>query len=137
MTDIFSRKKRSQIMSRVKNKDTAPEKVVRSIVHRMGYRFRLQGSGLPGNPDIVLPRHKKVIFVHGCFWHGHKGCHRSARPDSNTRFWNAKLAANMDRDKRNVRALRRAGWKPFTVWACELRREERLRSRLTKFLVTT
>src|SRR5215813_14226357 len=98
MTDMFAPPERSRIMSRVKDRDTAPEKRVRSILHRMGYRFGLRSAKLPGKPDIVLTRHKKVVFVHGCFWHGHEGCRRSARPESNVEFWNRKIDGNIARD---------------------------------------
>ena len=134
MADVFSEKKRSWIMSRVKGKDTSPERAVRSLVHDLGYRFRLHRKDLPGCPDIVLPRHRKIVFVHGCFWHGHKGCARSARPTSNTRFWNAKIDSNVQRDRRNIRALRRRGWSVLVVWTCELRDPEKLERRLRRFL---
>jgi DNA mismatch endonuclease, patch repair protein len=137
VTDVFTRKKRSEIMSLVKNKDTAPEKAVRSLLHRMGYRFRLQGSGLPGNPDIVLPRHKKVVFVHGCFWHGHKGCRRANRPTSNRCFWGRKLSMNMDRDKANTLALRRIGWRVLVVWGCEVKSPLSVSKKLLRFMTNT
>jgi len=105
MTDVFSQEKRSWIMSRVKGRDTKPEILVRSFIFRMGFRFRLHRRDLPGTPDIVLPRHGKVIFVHGCFWHGHKRCPRSKRPTTNENFWNKKLDGNIKRDKRYRREL--------------------------------
>jgi len=134
MTDVFSKKKRSWIMGRVKGRDTKPEILVRSIVHRMGYRFRIHRRELPGNPDIVLPRHRKVIFVHGCFWHGHKRCPRSERPSSNKSFWNTKLDKNVERDERLRRALRRMGWKVFVVWECETRAPDKVLRKLGRFL---
>jgi len=134
MSDVFSPEKRSWIMSRVKGRDTKPEILVRSFVFRMGFRFRLHQRKLPGTPDIVLPRHRKVIFVHGCFWHGHKGCSRSKRPSSNVRFWNNKLDANIRRDKRFRRQLRRMGWKSLVVWECETRSPEKLLHKLERFL---
>lgn len=134
MPDVFSEEKRSWVMGRVKGRDTSPERAVRSIIHSHGYRFRLHGKDLPGKPDIVLPRHKKVILVNGCFWHGHKGCARAKRPDTNADFWNAKIDANMQRDVRNVRKLRRLGWSVMTVWSCELRKPEKLERRLLRFL---
>jgi len=121
-------------MSRVKGRDTKPEILVRSVVHRMGYRFRVHRKDLPGNPDIVLPKHGKVIFVHGCFWHGHKRCQRSKRPASNKRFWNRKLDGNIKRDKRFQRKLRRMGWKVLVVWQCETKDPERLLGKLERFL---
>jgi len=134
MPDVFSKEKRSRIMSRVKGRNTKPEILVRSMIHRMGYRFRLHRRDLPGNPDIVLPRHKKVVFVHGCFWHGHKGCKRSARPSSNKAFWKKKLDGNIERDKRKRRELRRLGWEYLIIWQCELRRPDRVRRKLDRFL---
>lgn len=134
MADVFSKKKRSLIMARVKGRDTKPELHVRSLVHRMGYRFRLHRRDLPGNPDIVLARHGKVIFVHGCFWHGHKRCPRSKRPTTNSRFWNRKLDGNIERDQRFRRKLRRLGWKVLVVWECETRQPEKLRAKLGRFL---
>ena len=134
MTDRFSREERSEIMSRIKGRDTKPEMVVRSAVHRMGYRFRLHRRDLPGCPDIVLPRHCKVIFVHGCFWHGHRGCRRSKRPETNTVFWNRKLDANAERDRRFRRALTGMGWRVLVVWECETRDAEKLLRKLSAFL---
>lgn len=134
MTDVFPREKRSWIMSRVKGRNTKPEMLVRSFVHRMGLRFRLHRRDLPGNPDIVLPKHNKVIFVHGCFWHGHKSCPRSQRPTTNEQFWNEKLDENIKRDKRVRAALRRMGWKVLVVWQCEIRNPERVLKKLERFL---
>ena len=134
MTDVFTKEKRSWIMSRVKGRDTKPEIMVRSVVHRMGYRFRVHRRDLPGNPDIILPRHGKVIFVHGCFWHGHKRCPRSKRPTTNKVFWNEKLDRNVDRDKRFGRKLRSMGWKVLVVWQCETRKPEKLLVKLERFL---
>ena len=134
MTDVFSKDKRSWIMSRVKGRDTKPETLVRSFVHRMGFRFRLHRRDLPGKPDILLPRHNKVIFVHGCFWHGHKHCPRSERPTTNERFWNKKLDGNIERDKRCRRKLRRMGWEVLVVWQCETRNPEKLLKKIERFL---
>lgn len=104
MADVFTKQKRSWIMARVRGRNTKPELAVRSIAHRLGYRFRLGGAGLPGRPDLVFPRLKKVIFVHECFWHRHKGCRRSALPASNVGFWRKKLLRNAARDRRNFGA---------------------------------
>ena len=134
MTDVFSKEKRSWIMSRVRGRDTKPEIVVRSFVHRMGFRFRIHRRDLPGNPDIVLPRHGKVIFVHGCFWHGHKRCQRSKRPTTNKGFWNKKLDENIERDKRFQRKLRLMGWKVLVLWQCEVRKPEKMLRKLERFL---
>lgn len=121
-------------MSRVKGRDTKPELLVRSIVHRLGYRFRLHAKALPGKPDLVLPRHRKVIFVHGCFWHGHAGCRRAARPSTNREFWDRKIDGNVERDAANVKALGRAGWKVLVVWQCAMKDRARLEKKLGEFL---
>lgn len=134
MTDVFSKEKRSWIMSQVKGVNTKPEVLVRSLIHRMGYRFRIHRRDLPGNPDIVLPRHRKVIFVHGCFWHGHKRCPRSKRPTTNENFWNKKLDDNIKRDKRNYWTIRRLNWKVLVIWECEIRKPKVLQRKLEKFL---
>lgn len=121
-------------MARVKGKDTGPEKKVRSIVHRMGYRFRLHRKNLPGKPDIVLPRHKKIIFVHGCFWHGHGGCARSRRPSTNAAFWERKLDRNVERDKMDQRLLEAMGWDVLVVWECQLKNIDLVTTTLERFL---
>ncbi|HOX38615.1 MAG TPA: very short patch repair endonuclease [Candidatus Brocadiia bacterium] len=121
-------------MARVKGKNTKPEKVVRSLLHKMGYRFRLHVSSLPGNPDIVLPRHRKIVFVNGCFWHGHKKCRKGALPKSNPEFWAKKLAQNVKRDVRVRRQLRGNGWRILTLWECEVSDRVRTISRLESFI---
>ena len=134
MTDKFTPEQRSRIMSRVRGHDTEPEMSVRSLLHKMGYRFRLHVKGLPGQPDIVLPRYKKVIFVHGCFWHGHKGCKRSSRPVSNETFWNRKIDGNIKRDDHSLRTLRSLGWMVMVVWQCQIHNTEKLHQRLERFI---
>lgn len=136
MTDVFSRDKRSQIMGQVHGKDTKPEIVVRSIIHRMGYRFRLHDAKLPGKPDIVLPKYRKLIFVHGCFWHQHPGCPNASRPASNTEYWNRKLDRNIQRDHQHEVALQELGWGVLVVWECELRDSTGLSARLREFLTS-
>lgn len=131
--DVFTPDKRSLIMSKIKGKDTKPEKIVRSILHRMGYRFRLHRKDLPGNPDIVLSKHKKVIFVHGCFWHGHKDCPRAKRPSTNKKFWNEKLTKNIDRDKKNQEKLQQAGWTPLVIWQCQIKEDQGIKEKLSEF----
>ena len=121
-------------MSLVRGRDTTPEKKVRSLLHRMGYRFRLHARNLPGNPDIVLPGHKKIIFVHGCFWHQHEGCRRSTRPTSNVEFWDKKLNATVERDKRNLSALRAEGWRVNVIWECETKNIEKLLKKIKDFM---
>jgi DNA mismatch endonuclease (patch repair protein) len=122
-------------MSHVKGKDTKPEILVRSIVHRLGFRFRKHKSDLPGKPDIVLVKYRKVIFVHGCFWHGHKKCSRSSRPQSNKSFWVEKLDKNTARDKRTKRELELQGWKVLIIWTCETNNILKLQNKIAKFLV--
>jgi DNA mismatch endonuclease (patch repair protein) len=121
-------------MGRVRSKDTGPELVVRRLVHAMGYRYRLHGKGLPGRPDLVFRSRGKLIFVHGCFWHLHKGCALARLPKSRTDFWLPKLEANRLRDAKTQRALRRAGWKVLVVWECQLKSEARTRDTLRRFL---
>ncbi|MDO3377311.1 very short patch repair endonuclease [Geoalkalibacter halelectricus] len=121
-------------MSRISGRDTKPEIAVRRILHAMGYRFRLHVRQIPGNPDIVLPRHRKVVFVHGCFWHGHAGCPRSKRPSTNVGFWNAKIDANMARDERAVRGLVGDGWRVLVIWECETRMQDQLIEKLSEFM---
>lgn len=108
------------MMSRIRGKDTGPEKKVRSLLHRMGYRFRLHPKNLPGKPDIVLPKYRTVIFVHGCFWHRHRGCKYAYTPKSRKEFWQKKFQENIERDKRENKALKSLRWKVIIVWACEL-----------------
>jgi len=134
MTDRFDQVKRSEIMSHIKGKHTQPEKLVRSLLHRMGYRFRLHVGALPGKPDIVLPCHKKVVFVHGCFWHGHKNCKRATRPQSNAEFWNHKIDSNIARDRRNRKALLLHGWDILVIWQCQTKDLAALKERLAEFM---
>jgi len=134
MTDVFDPETRSRIMSRVKGRDTSPELIVRRMLHAMGYRFRLHDASLPGRPDIVLPRHGKIVQVHGCFWHGHRGCKRATTPASNTEFWKNKIEGNKARDSRVERRLRRWGWSVMTVWECQTKDPDRLRRRLNGFM---
>lgn len=121
LADKISVEQRSKAMSQVKNKDTQIELRIRSELHKRGFRFRKNVLNLPGKPDIVLPKYKAVIFVHGCFWHQHVGCPKSRRPTSNVEFWNAKLNKNVERDANNAKLLKAAGWKVITVWGCELK----------------
>lgn len=108
-------------MSSVKGKNTKPERVVRSLLHRSGFRFRLHRKDLPGCPDIVLPKYKTVIFVHGCFWHRHSGCPRTTTPKTNVDSWEKKFADNVARDERNRTALEELGWKVIVIWECEIK----------------
>ncbi|MFT8897970.1 MAG: very short patch repair endonuclease [Acetobacter sp.] len=121
MADTISAERRSWNMSRIRGRDTGPELRLRSLLHRAGFRFRLHAKDLPGKPDIVLPKYHTVIFVHGCFWHRHKGCRNATTPSTRAEFWQAKFDGNVDRDNRNRAALETAGWTVMTVWECELK----------------
>ncbi len=123
MLDSLTKKQRQYCMSRVKSKNTTPEVRLRSFLHKIGYRFRIHSKDLPGCPDIVLPKYKTIVFVHGCFWHQHPGCRKSVIPIINREFWSNKLMGNMDRDGRNRAALERLGWQVIVVWECNLRRD--------------
>lgn len=134
MTDTVTSEQRSRIMRAVKSRDTKPELVVRRLLHAMGYRFRLHCKDLPGSPDIVLPRHKKIIFVHGCFWHGHPGCKHADRPSSNTEYWRKKIDRNMERDQCAQRDLTKQGWQMLIIWECLTRDRRALTDCLQPFL---
>ena len=125
---------RRELMSRVRAKGSRPEMVVRKTLHALGYRFRLHRKGLPGTPDLVFPGRKKVVFVHGCFWHRHPGCARTTTPKTRAEYWRAKFEANVARDKRNQRDLHELGWKTEIVWECETIDASRLETRLRRFL---
>lgn len=120
MVDFLSPKERSERMSRIVGKDTRPELALRRVLHGLGFRYRLHGAGLPGKPDLVLPRYKTVVFVHGCFWHRHADCSIATTPKSNTSFWIEKFQKNMARDARVSKALEEAGWKVLVAWECEV-----------------
>lgn len=130
MVDHLTKEKRSWNMSRIRSKDTKPEMIVRSLLHRMGYRFRLHRKDLPGKPDIVLPKYKTVIFVHGCFWHRHKKCNSAKLPSSNKSYWIPKLNRNIERDKKNKDELRELGWKIIIIWECEIKKNNWLEQKL-------
>ncbi len=132
--DTFTPAERSAVMRRVRGKDTKPEMAVRSMVHRLGFRYTLHCAGLPGNPDLAFPRRGKVIFVHGCFWHGHACRSGRNRPSSNQAYWIPKLEGNKARDRGNRRRLRALGWEVLTIWECQLRDTARLRGRIAEFL---
>lgn len=120
-------------MARVKNRNTAPEIIVRKLLHRKGYRFRVQRTDLPGKPDITLSKYRTVIFVHGCFWHGHPGCPRSTRPASNVDFWNHKLDKNMQRDLEVYEKLSSLGWNVFVIWQCQTKKAMDLENLIDTF----
>ncbi len=132
--DTHTKEQRSLNMSRIRNKNTKPEILVRSLVHRLGYRFRLHRKDLPGKPDLVLPRHQKVIFVHGCYWHMHNCKKGKSTPATNIKFWRDKRAGNKERDKRNKKALKKLGWGVLVIWECQLKDMDKVRRRVLDFL---
>lgn len=132
IVDIYSEQKRSEIMSKIRGKETKPEIIVRKFLFSKGFRYRINDARYPGKPDIVLPKYHTVIFVHGCFWHGHENCKASKLPQTNSDFWEEKIGRNVERDRDNIEALKSMGWKVIVVWDCEIKakknREERLKS---------
>jgi DNA mismatch endonuclease, patch repair protein len=131
--DRVSTAVRSRIMSKVKTRDTLPEMQIRRIIHGLGYRYSLHKEGLPGKPDIVFVSRRKVIFVHGCFWHGHK-CRYGRPPKSKLEYWKPKIARNKERDKEQMKILRKDGWCIMEVWQCHMRNPELLKNRIVEFL---
>lgn len=131
--DKITPSERSALMGRIRSKNTRPEMTVRSILHQLGYRFRLHRRDLPGCPDIVLPKYRKIVLVQGCFWHGHE-CSLGSKPKSNEGYWSTKIRANRDRDARNIDSLVRQGWSVLEVWECEIRRLTGLSEKLQAFL---
>jgi len=132
--DHLSQAQRSEMMARVRDRDTTPELRVRSIVHRLGYRFRLHRRDLPGTPDLVFPRLRRIVFVHGCFWHMHTCPRGRSTPTSNAAFWRVKRTGNVARDRLARAQLRRAGWRVLTLWECQLKDESMVVRRLVAFL---
>lgn len=134
MADVFTKKKRSDIMSKIRAKNTKPELLVRQFLFSKGFRYRLHQNALPGKPDIILKKYKTVIFVNGCFWHGHKNCKKSILPTSNITFWKEKIQANIDRDKRSKRSLKKLGWSIFTIWECNIENKMAFTKTMNKLL---
>ena len=132
--DPLNAGQRSELMSRIRSKDTKPEMRVRRLLHGMGYRYRLHAKELPGRPDLVFRPRRKVIFVHGCFWHRHDGCARATTPKTRTSYWEDKFRKNVARDRRNLLELTGLGWDAIVVWECETRELERLAAKLARFL---
>jgi DNA mismatch endonuclease (patch repair protein) len=132
--DKLDPQRRSENMRRIKSKGMKPEILVRSLVHELGYRFRLHRRDLPGSPDLVLPRHRKIVLVHGCFWHQHSECREGRVPSSRRDYWEPKLARNQARDAMNLAALQQAGWKCLVIWECETKDINALRDRVAAFL---
>jgi DNA mismatch endonuclease (patch repair protein) len=134
MADHLTPERRSENMRRIRSGDTAPEIMVRRVLSALGLRYRLHDAKLPGKPDIVLRSRRIVIFVHGCFWHQHARCRHGRKPRSNETYWNAKLTANVSRDRRHARELRADGWSVLTIWECELSNPEKLLVRLSRLI---
>lgn len=132
--DVLTPEQRSRNMRAIKSCNTAPELIVRRVLHSMGFRYRLHRRDLPGKPDLVLPRHRVVIFVHGCFWHRHQCKNGRVIPASRTDFWTNKFARNVERDRKVIKTLRQSGWRVLIVWECQTKDLKRLRERLRKFL---
>lgn len=132
--DVLTPQQRSYNMSRIRDRNTRPEMIVRSILHRLGYRYRLHKPDLPGKPDIVLVRHRKIVDIHGCFFHMHNCKYGRVAPATNAEFWQTKRLSNVKRDRRNLIALEREGWRVMVIWECETRDSERLRNKLVRFL---
>jgi DNA mismatch endonuclease (patch repair protein) len=133
--DVLTKEQRKRNMASIRGKNTKPEMVVRSLVHRLGYRYRLHKKNLPGKPDLVFASRRKVIFVHGCFWHLHECRYGAVKPATNASFWEAKRMLNVDRDKINLMMLEQAGWQVLVIWECETRSsDETLAEIVTSFL---
>ncbi len=132
MADVVDKATRSRMMAGIKAKDTAPELVVRRFLHSLGFRYRLHVKALPGKPDIVLPKYRTAIFVHGCFWHQHPGCKDAVMPKNNAKFWKDKLDGNTRRDARNFSGLERLGWQCLVVWECEVKSSTMQKSLIRK-----
>ncbi|VGO21057.1 very short patch repair endonuclease [Pontiella sulfatireligans] len=132
--DTFTPEQRSRVMSRIRGKNTKPELIVRSLLHRAGYRFSLHRKDLPGKPDIVLRKYNTVVFVHGCFWHRHQNCKTASMPKSNVEYWQAKFERNVSNDRKHIRELKKMGWNVIVVWECELKQPEKVLAKLEKSL---
>ncbi len=135
MSDIFTKQKRSEIMSKISSKETKPEILVRKFLFANGFRYRKNDKRYPGKPDIVLPKYKTVIFIHGCFWHGHH-CPAGKLPETRKEFWENKISRNIQRDKENLKELENQGWKVIVIWQCELKNSEVKEATLTKLART-
>lgn len=128
--DVLTPEQRSRNMAAIKSRNTKPEVIVRQILHALGFRFRLHRKDLPGRPDIVLPKYRTIVLVHGCFWHQHSGCKLASNPSSRKDYWRPKLNRNVERDKQNMELLRQSGWHVIIVWECELKDINQVKQRL-------
>lgn len=139
MTDVFTKPKRSDVMSKIRGKDTKPERLVRSYLHCSGFRFRLHKKGVPGRPDLWLPKYNAAVFVNGCYWHRHRGCKLNTSPGTNVSKWQQKFEENVARDERNLKALSDLGIRVLVVWECQLKTKEKAEKtlpRIAKWLMT-
>lgn len=134
MTDIYSKVKRSQIMASISGKNTKPEIMVRKFLFRNGFRFRINVNTMPGKPDIVLRKYKTIIFIHGCFWHGHKNCSKAKLPTTNTEFWTTKILGNIKRDIKLNSELKQQGWQIITVWECKTKNSKIFAKEMNKII---
>jgi len=135
LTDIYDEYRRSEIMGRISSRNTLPEVRVRSVLHRMGFRFRLHRKDLPGKPDVVLPKWRVVVLVHGCFWHGHENCCEGHMPKSNSAYWEPKLARNRQRDVENAAKLEQLGWRRIVIWECQTYSLKKIEERIREAMV--
>jgi DNA mismatch endonuclease (patch repair protein) len=134
ISDIYSIDKRSDIMSKVRQEGTKQELLIRRFLFSQGFRYRKNDKRYPGKPDIVLPKYRTIIFVHGCFWHGHENCKASKLPKTNTNFWKKKISENIARDQKNIETLREEGWNVITIWQCEIKNKNKRKERLELLL---
>jgi DNA mismatch endonuclease (patch repair protein) len=134
MADHLTKEKRSWNMSRIRSEETAPEVTFRKLIHHAGFRYHLYCKTLPGKPDLVLKKHKTVVFIHGCFWHRHENCNRATRPKTHKKYWNKKIDGNVERDRKNGTMLKNTGWRVFTVWECELKQPAEVLKKFIKFI---
>ena len=135
MPDIWTKEKRSEVMSRIRSVDTTPERAVRSMLHKSGYRFRLHRRDLPGKPDVVLPKFRAVVFIHGCFWHQHADCNEGRIPNTRPEYWVEKLQRTVQRDQEHQKKLQEAGWGVLVLWECEIeKRPDEVRVKIERFL---
>lgn len=132
--DNLTKEQRKLCMSRIRNKNTKPEIIVRKILSKLGFRYRLHNSKLPGKPDIVITKARKIFLINGCFWHQHKNCAKQAMPKVNTEYWRPKLQRNVEKQEQDIKSLRKLGWKVYKIWECQTKNEQKLTQKLLKIL---